>query len=72
MTRKRSGLASSAEVRRVLRLASECGVGIAALRLSADGSITVFDQTAPPKAVEDDPNAALREWEASNGVAHRT
>lgn len=72
MTRKRSDLASSAEVRRVLRLANEFGVEVAALRLSGDGSITVFDARAAPQTVEGDADDALRKWEAARGNARQT
>lgn len=69
MTRKRSGLASSGEVRRILRLASEFGFEVAALRLSGDGSVTVFDARVTPQTVEGDADAALRKWEAASADA---
>lgn len=71
MTRKHSGIASSAEVRRVLRLANEFGVEVAALRLSGDGSITVFDARVTPQTLEGDADDALRKWESAHRNAHQ-
>lgn len=72
MTRKRSGLASSAEVRRAFRLAAELGVEVAALRLSGDGSITVFDARVKPDSVQGDADDALRKWEAAQNNLRQT
>jgi hypothetical protein len=64
MARKRSGFASTSEVRRIARLAKEFGIEIAALRVGSDGAVTVFDaRLAALRSTESEADAAVSAWE---------
>jgi hypothetical protein len=67
VTRKRSGLATSAEIRRVLRLATEFGIDVVAVKIGGDGSVTVVDARNNAPDDESDADAALRSWEVTHG-----
>lgn len=65
-------MASSGEVRRVLRLAAEFGIAPAVLRLGADGSVLISAASAPVAVTTDEPDEALAAWEAERNLAQRS
>lgn len=67
MSRHRSRYAPDEQVRRAARLAAEMGIKPAAIRLGADGSVTILD-TGAQRALAlqgNDADAALIEFENS-------